>query len=223
MNQLEKRYNTISPLAAILSVAATFLLSLFLGAAFYVWFGYAFTLIFGELLLIVIPLSYMIYKRVDIRTYIGLEVKPKTLLFGVVLGGLLFLFDLFISAVLTSFFGVSEVVEETNSLLLNMSDSLQGLLSLTISLSLAGVCEEFTFRAFMQNALENRYSSGVAIIVSSLSFGLLHFDPQGVYIIAGFLMGLALGYIYHRWQSYVVSAVTHSTLNLIVLATILLI
>jgi membrane protease YdiL (CAAX protease family) len=60
------------------------------------------------------------------------------------------------------------------------------------------------------------------VIISSVAFGLFHFDPQFVYIISTIIAGLVLGYIYHRWNSYVVSAIAHSTLNLIVLAFLLL-
>lgn len=221
MNRVEEDGGTVSPLAAILAIAATFILFLFLGAALVILFGYPFALISGEILLIVVPLGYMLYRRVDVGSYIRLEVKPRTILLGLAFGAFLFLFDLVVAAALTSIFGVSEVVEETNELLLNMSGSLQGLLSLIVALSLAGVCEEFTFRGFLQTAINSRYSSRVALLVSSIVFGLFHFDPQAVYTLSAFLMGLMLGYIYYRWRSYVVSAVAHATLNLIVLTIIL--
>ena len=220
LNRMEEN-SGISPLAAVLAVIATFLLSLFLGAAFLILFGYSFALISGEILLIVVPLGYMLYRRVDVGSYIRLEVKPRTILLGLAFGAFLFLFDLIVAAALTSVFGVSEVVEETNELFLTMSESLQGLLSLIVALSLAGVCEEFTFRGFLQNAINSRYSPKVALLVSSIVFALFHFDPQAVYTLSAFLMGLVLGYIYYRWRSYVVSVVAHATLNLIVLTIFL--
>jgi len=206
---------------AIIAVVATFILFLFVGAALVVLFGYAIGMMFGELLLIVVPLGYMLYKGVDVQRYIGLEMKPKTILVGAASGVFLLFFSLFISTVLVSVFGVSEAVEETNKLVVDMSSSLEGLLSVIVSLSLAGVCEEFTFRGFLQTAINSRYSLGPALLVSSLAFGLFHFDPQGVYIISAFLMGLLLGYIYHRWHSYVVPAVAHATLNLVTLTIML--
>jgi membrane protease YdiL (CAAX protease family) len=87
---------------------------------------------------------------------------------------------------------------------------------------LAGVCEEFAFRAFLQNTINRRYSFIPAIIGSSVAFGIFHFDPQLVYILSAIVLGLALGYIYHRWNSYLVAAIAHSTVNLIVLVTLLL-
>jgi len=224
---MQKSGKDISPFTAILIVLTTFLLSLFLGAAILILFdfsfiAYSFLMVFGELFLVVIPLGYMLYKKVVVSDYIGLKVEPKIILLGIAFGVFLLFFNLVISNILFSIFGVSEAVEESNKRLVEISSTPSGLVPVVLSLSLAGLCEEFTFRGFLQTTINNKYSSGVALLVSSLIFGLFHFDPQGVYIISAFLMGLVLGYIYLRWRSYVISAVAHSTLNLIVLAILLL-
>lgn len=220
---MEKDTGGISPLAAILVFAATFVLALILLGVVYDLFGYYITLLVQEPLLVVLPLGYMLYKRVDIRNYIGFEVKLKTILLGISLGALVFLFDMFIFNVLTSVFGVSETVEEVNTLYANMSSSPQGLLILIVAFSLAGVCEEFTFRGFLQTAVNRRYSFVPAVLVSSFAFSLIHFDPQLVYTLSAFLIGLLLGYIYYHWHSYVASATAHASVNLILLALRLLI
>ena len=220
---MEKVSSDISPLAAILIFAATFVFTLFFVSAVFDLFGYYVALLVQEPFLIVLPLGYMLYKRVDFKNYIGLEVKPKTILLGIALGALVFLFDLVISAAVTSVFGVSKTVEDTNTRYANMSSSPQGLLTLIVAFSLAGVCEEFTFRGFLQTAVNRRYSFGPALLVSSLAFSLIHFDPQLVYTISAFLIGLLLGYIYNRWHSYVASAIVHATVNLIALTLMLLI
>jgi len=218
-----KESGTVSPLAAILAVVASFLLALFVGGIFLELFGYSFAQISVELLLIVVPLSYMLYRRVDVGSYIRLEIKPRTILLGVVFGGVLFLFDFAVSNILFSVFGASHVVEEENALIADMSSSPQGLLLMTIALSLAGICEEFTFRGFLQTAINSKYSFRTALFGSSLAFAiLLHPDPQAILTISAFLIGLILGYIYHHWHSYAVSAAAHATVNLIVLALMLL-
>jgi membrane protease YdiL (CAAX protease family) len=216
---MEKDDATISPTAAILAVGATFLLVLFLGVAFYVLnVEQSLELILGELAIIVIPLCLMISKRVNIRKYIGSGINPKIVVLGIALGVLLLFFDIFTSAGLVAVFGESQAMKDSNQQIQDLSGSTLGLVSLVITLSLAGVCEEFTFRCFLQNAVNSKYSFAVALIVSSLAFGLFHLDFQGVYIIWAFLMGLVLGLIYHHWHSYVVSATAHATVNLIVLA-----
>lgn len=217
-----KKEDVISPGEAILVVVVTFLVLLFIGGALYLLLGDAIGSIIGELLILGVPLGYMLLKNVDVRSYIGLEIKPRHILLGITLGVLLFFFDDITSAVLISIFGPSQIVEESNRIIIDLISSPSGLLSVIIWLSLAGVCEEFTFRAFLQNTINRRYSFIPAILVSSIAFGLFHFDPQLVYIIATFLAGLVLGYIYHHWHSYIISAAAHSAVNLIILAIMLL-
>ncbi|UCH31770.1 MAG: CPBP family intramembrane metalloprotease [Candidatus Bathyarchaeota archaeon] len=209
--------NEISPLSAILAIVMTFFLILFLGGALTYLFGYAFALIIGELLIIIIPMGYLLSKEIDIKKYIGFKITSKNILLGLAFGAVLFLLDLVISNLLVSIIGPSDVVSEANQIILDISKSPQGLLFLTIALSLAGICEEFTFRGFLQTSVNSRHSFGAALITSSLAFGFFHFDPQALYTISAFLLGLFLGYIYHRWNSYVISTIAHVTLNLIVL------
>jgi len=214
----------ISTLGAVLAVVASYLLALFIGSAFLDLFGYAFAQISVELLLTVVPLGYMLSKRLDVRKYIKFEAKPRTILLGIAVGSALFLFDLAISNLLFSVLGSSQVVEEENATIMDLSSSSQGLVLMAVALSLAGVCEEFTFRGFLQTAINSKHSFATALFSSSLAFAiLLHPDPQGILTISAFVMGLILGYIYHHWHSYAVSAAAHATVNLIVLAMMLLV
>jgi membrane protease YdiL (CAAX protease family) len=219
---LMEKTNTISPSTAILVIAVTFVIVLFLETAFFLLLGTGPALILGELLILIVPLSYLLSKHVDIKSYVGLNIKPRVILLGIASGVLLLLVDVASSAVLTSIFGVSKAVEESNAILTDLSGSTLGLISVIVALSLTGICEEFAFRGFLQNTINRKYGFAPAVIISSVAFGLFHFDPQFVYIISTIIAGLVLGYIYHRWNSYVVSAIAHSTLNLIVLAFLLL-
>lgn len=218
-----QKTDTVSPSEAILVFAVTFVLFLLLGAVFILTLGTELALVLSELLILVVPFSYLLLKRVNIRSYVGVEIKPKFIVLGIASGVFLFFFDGAILVVLTSIFGVSQAVEESNALIMNLSNSPLGLVSVTAALSLAGFCEEFTFRGFLQNTINRKYSFVPAVIISSIAFGFVHFDPQLVYIISAFLIGLVLGYVYHRWHSYVVSAFAHSTVNLMALAILLLV
>ena len=213
----------VPTLDAVLVIIVTFVLVIFLGAAFTLTLGTGPALILSELLILIVPLTYMLLKRINIRSYIGLDVKPKFILIGLVSGVAVLAIDIITSAALTAIFGVSQAIEESNAIIASLSASPSGLIAVITALSLAGVCEEFAFRAFLQNAINRRYSFIPAIIGSSVAFGIFHFDPQLVYILAAVVVGLVLGYVYHRWNSYLVAAIAHSTVNLIVLATLLLV
>ena len=210
----------VSPISAIIVVVITFFAVLFFGAFFFLIFGTGLALVFSELLILLVPLSYMLIKRVSIKRFIGFELKPKFIVLGFASGFVLLFINIVVSLVLTSIFGISQAVEESNALITDLSSSTSGLIVALTALFLAGVCEEFTFRGFLQNSINRRYSFIPAVAVSSLFFGLFHFDPQLVYILSAIAGGIVLGYIYHRWNSYLVSSIAHSTLNLLVLAAL---
>jgi len=57
-------------------------------------------------------------------------------------------------------------------------------------------CEEILFRGFVQNGLESGIGGTQGWILSSVLFGMIHFNPwQGV---PAFLVGLLLGYLFRR-------------------------
>jgi membrane protease YdiL (CAAX protease family) len=218
----QEKVNSVTPLEAVLVIIVTFVLALVLGFFFlYVNLWEGFVLIIGELIVLIVPLSFMLYKRVNIRNFAKLDVKPKFLLIGFASAIVLLVIDIVVSFVLTTVFGVSQAVEQSNAIITDLGSSTSGLIAVAVALSLAGVCEEFAFRGFLQSAINRRYSFLPAVVISAVAFGFFHLDLQLVYTLAATVSGLVLGYIYHRWNSYVVSAVAHSTLNLIVLAALL--
>lgn len=207
---------------ALLAVVASLLLSIFM-AGFIASFNYGIAMVVAELLLAVVPLGYMLSKKIDIKKYIRFGLNPRNILFGVAVGSLLVYFDFLIMVALTSLFGPSKAVEESNKIITEMTGSVDGLVFVAAALISAGICEEFTFRGFLQTAISGRFSPWIALVTSAFAFGfLLHFDPQGIYIIAAFLIGLVLGLVYYWSRSYTVCATAHATLNLIVLALSLL-
>lgn len=222
-NLEDQKAGPIPALDVFLIIAITFVLVLFLGSFFFFVFGSGPALVLSELLILIVPLGYLVAKRVNIKSYVGLEINFKLIALGLASGVLLLFVNIIVNVVLTSIFGVSQAVEESNEMIAELSSSTSGFLLVTTALTLAGICEEFTFRGFLQNALTRRYSFIPAVVVSSITFGLFHFDPQLVYILSAISAGLVLGYVYNRWNSYLVSAIAHSTVNLVVLFTLLLV
>ena len=221
--EVQEKVGAVSTLEAVLVIVVTFFLVVFLGSYFFLVLGSGPALVLSELLILFVPLGYLLVKRVNIRRYVGLDISPKLVMLGFASGALLLFVNIIVSAVLTSIFGVSQAVEESNALITELSTSTEGLITVVIALALAGVCEEFAFRGFLQSTLTRRYSFIPAVFVSAFVFGLFHFDPQLVYILSALTAGLVLGYVYHRWNSYVVAAIAHSTVNIVVLVALLLV
>jgi membrane protease YdiL (CAAX protease family) len=221
--------NRVTPLEAGLVILVTFFITAFGGAIVLLAFGYGTagnTLAYGasgvvgELLILIVPLIYFLLKRINIKKYIGLDLNPKYILIGLAAGAILFLLNIIVSTAL-SYVVNNQLVEQTNADILNASSTTPGLILVAASLLLAGICEEFAFRGFLQNALTRRFSFVPAVLISAAVFGIFHLDPQGFYIIAAFISGLVLGYIYHR-TNYVTSATAHATMNIIVLTFLIL-
>lgn len=222
--------DNVSLLEAILVIVVTFFLVIFLGAFFLFTLGEAPALVLGELIILAVPLAYLLNKRVNVRAFIRFETSPKSVLIGLGCGIALLPLNIVIATALTTIIGNSDAINQANDLYASLSTNTPGLVAVVTSMALAGICEEFAFRGFLQNSIFknllgnsqfNKSALAVAITISSIAFGLFHFDPQFVYIIATFLSGLVLGYIYHKW-SYTASAVAHASMNLMVLVLLLL-
>ncbi len=210
-------------------LATTFVFLLF-SAGTLLTVGEGPTLIVGELPILLVPLIYLLLKRVDIRRYAKIDFHPKYFLVGLGCGGLLLVLNIVVSAALTFVFGNSQAVEDSNTMISGLSATPSGLVLVAVSLALAGICEEFAFRGFLQNSIFKGLSNNpryaktafwAAVVISAAVFGLFHFDPQGVYVLSAFISGLALGGIYHRWN-YTASMTAHASMNLMVLALLML-
>jgi membrane protease YdiL (CAAX protease family) len=226
---------SVPPWEAVLVILVTFFISILIGGTILLLLpedlGTSITLIAGELLILLIPLVYLLNKKINIKNYVKINLKPTQILIGLASGALVFLLDVAVSNLLVDIFGNSAAVQQSNETIVTLSASTLGLAAVATSLILAGICEEFAFRGFFQNALTRSLQKTsknpktayiLAIVLSAAAFGIFHFDPQAVYTLSAFISGLALGYIYYRFNSYVVAAIAHATVNVIVLILLML-
>lgn len=90
-----------------------------------------------------------------------------------------------------------------------------GAFGTVILLILAPFFEEFYFRGCLYRALRARYTQGLAIIVSSFVFSLLHgYFFLFIYV---FFIGIILAYIYDKRRSLIVPLTFHMLNNLAVI------
>ena len=86
--------------------------------------------------------------------------------------------------------------------------------------ALAGVGEELLFRGFLQNFMANYMSIAMAIIGSSIIFGLLHYLSHA-YFISAVLMSIAFGAGYHYSGSLLMVILWHGVYDFIALGAII--
>lgn len=79
------------------------------------------------------------------------------------------------------------------------------------------LAEEGLFRGFMQETLSRfhyKYSAVIAILISALLFGLIHYHGGINYIFLATIAGILYGWIYHVSKRIEASILAHFTLNL---------
>jgi membrane protease YdiL (CAAX protease family) len=86
-----------------------------------------------------------------------------------------------------------------------------GLPSVITICVLAPVIEEMLFRGVFLRSFLNRHSPWTAILLSSLLFGFVHFDPG--HIVVATLLGTALGWLYYATRSLWPSVIAHAFQN----------
>ena len=140
----------------------------------------------------------------------GVSVTSKTAvtrcIYCVILGASLALFfNIFIAYTrIASFSKVYEsVAEKQFSLVLPMGILLYGIIS--------PLAEEVVFRGLVYNRMRRDMGVYAAIIISSLLFGLYHFNiVQGIY---GVLMALVIAWIYERYGGFIYPCLIHMGAN----------
>ncbi len=81
------------------------------------------------------------------------------------------------------------------------------------------ITEEAFFRVVIQNTLINTFknrlpwASGLAIVLTSMLFGLAHIGGGWHFVILATFAGLIYGYVYHRTGRLTVAIVTHLSVN----------
>ncbi|HEV8639837.1 MAG TPA: CPBP family intramembrane glutamic endopeptidase [Methylomirabilota bacterium] len=72
---------------------------------------------------------------------------------------------------------------------------------------IAGVAEETFFRGYMQSRLAEHWRPSVAVLVTSVAFGLLHLE--GLHVTLAFALGLWLGFVTERAGSALPAVAAH--------------
>jgi membrane protease YdiL (CAAX protease family) len=89
-----------------------------------------------------------------------------------------------------------------------------------VTILFVGPFEELVFRGGVQGILRRTWGSTVAIVLSSVLFGLVHLvaligssGSMLAYVTVAAVLGLVLGYLYERSRNLVVPAVVHGLYN----------
>lgn len=88
----------------------------------------------------------------------------------------------------------------------------RGIFTFILMVIAAPVLEELIFRGIILDGLIMKYSPMKSILISSLLFGIVHLNPWQ--FLAGFILGIFIGWIYCKTKSLAYSIIIHSATNL---------
>ena len=82
-------------------------------------------------------------------------------------------------------------------------------------LVIAPIAEEIALRGIIYTRVEKTTNAIIAIIVSSILFGVMHLSAGGVTLVIGaMLMALVFGYVFYKFDSLWVCIIAHAVANL---------
>ncbi len=169
-------------------------------------------LIIQQLTIIATPALFMgVLLVADLRrTFLAYWPRLGHLLAGLLLATALHPLSLELSAALSWFFpplpkSVTDVLAAVSS------DEIPLWLTLLAFAVAPGICEEIAFRGFLLSGFRRSGRITLAIVLSSLLFGIMHLIPQQVFNAA--LLGLVLGYIAVKTDSLLPCVAFHIGYN----------
>ena len=175
--------------------ALTLVANLIIAGLSLMLFGLHVTVLVSEAVILLVPASFLYAGGYSFRDLLSYRRKP----------GPVFYFWL-IAATISLYVVVSDITGYVNQLMPRPKVQQEALLKLFVAktwleylfrlfgaAALAGFCEEFAFRGFLQSIFSKRLGGIKAFILSAFLFAFMHLDPWNF---AGvFLLGLFLGYI----------------------------
>ena len=105
------------------------------------------------------------------------------------------------------------LVEESYLQLLTANNIIEYIIVIVAVSITPAVCEEFFFRGYVQKSFEYKQKPITAILLTSVFFGLYHFNPYG--LLPLIVIGMYLGYAVYKSNSIVVPIILHFLNNYI--------
>ncbi|NCC98191.1 MAG: CPBP family intramembrane metalloprotease [Bacteroidia bacterium] len=82
------------------------------------------------------------------------------------------------------------------------------------AITFAPIFEEFLFREILLKGLSSRYSKWLSILITGVFFGLLHFSPSEIAVIAvAIALGIYLSWVYYQTKNLGACIVLHFIAN----------
>lgn len=115
---------------------------------------------------------------------------------------------------------VDKMVRDTYGDLLKSHSMIESFLIIVVVAVVPAICEEFLFRGFVQKSFEQRFSPFISILITSLFFGLYHFNPYDLLALVS--LGFYFGFAAYMSDSIFVPMTLHFANNFITVLAVLI-
>lgn len=113
----------------------------------------------------------------------------------------------FVNSIKSAFDSLNELVEKTYGNLLNANSAIEAVFVIIVIAVVPAVCEEVMFRGYVQKSFEFKLKPLWAIVITSVFFGLYHFNPYGM--IPLILLGAYFGFAAYLSNSIMIPVILH--------------
>lgn len=102
---------------------------------------------------------------------------------------------------------LDKMIEQTYGELLKANSLLEASFVIFVVAIIPAVCEEVLFRGFVQKSFEQKFKPYFSIFITSLFFGMYHFNPYG--LVALIALGFYFGYAAYQSDSIFIPMILH--------------
>ncbi|TJX13768.1 CPBP family intramembrane metalloprotease [Tissierella creatinini] len=167
-------------------------------------------LLITEYVIILLPnILYLLIRRYSLKKIIKLNsISIKQILFSIIIMVFAYPVAVFVNAIVLALVSsFSSAIPTTVPLPTTFEEYIKGLFVIALA---PGICEEVMFRGTLMSAYD-RYGRVKSIIITSLLFGIFHFNLMNL---AGpIFLGLVLGVLRHKTNSIIAPMIGHTINN----------
>ena len=178
-------------------------------------FGFHLTVILGELIVFLVPLSFLHACGHSFRSFLtyGGKLNSSFWILTGVASISLFLITNDISGYLHQVAPRPEIQKEALLKIFLAKTWWEYLFRIFAACVFAGFCEEFAFRGFLQSIFSKRLGGIKGFVLTAFLFAVLHLDPWN--FAPAFLLGAFLGYLVYLTGNLWVAVLAHFFVNTI--------
>jgi membrane protease YdiL (CAAX protease family) len=218
----ESRYP--DPIEALMVVLSAFALIILIGLLYNVLVNWGLELdkidknmqiffIFGGSLFLIVPLIYARFRQYEIQPLFRFNsVSINIIIQSILIGVALTILSDELDRIINIFYPLPDWLSEQMEPL-KAENTFELILIIIGAVFVAAIAEEGLFRGFLQYSLEKRGDITRAVILSSLSWTMIHMNLY--WAIQLFLMGIVIGFMAWRTNSIIPAIIIHGVNNLV--------